>query len=62
MSKYAALWQYVQKDGRVSFQLSFSEIQVIVGLPRDEALAEGRHNAFDLGSDLTAEAAELVTR
>lgn len=31
MSKYYALWEYVQKDGREHFTLTFDEIQSIAG-------------------------------
>lgn len=33
MSKYSALWEYVQKSGKESFQLTFEEIQEIIGVP-----------------------------
>ena len=31
MSKYNALWEYVQKSGKKSFQLTFEEIQKLSG-------------------------------
>ena len=31
MSKYNTLWEYVQKSGKESFQLTFEEIQEIAG-------------------------------
>lgn len=37
MSKYKALWEYIQKDGRPSFQLTFDEIEEIVGIPIDHS-------------------------
>ena len=37
MSKYSALWEYVQKSGKESFQLAFEEIQKIAGLPIDHS-------------------------
>ena len=33
MSKYNALWEYVQKSGKESFRLTFEEIQNIAGIP-----------------------------
>lgn len=33
MSKYNVLWEYVQKSGKESFQLTFEEIQKIAGAP-----------------------------
>ncbi len=37
MSKYNVLWEYVQKTGNESFQLTFEEIQNIVGIPIDHS-------------------------
>ena len=37
MSKYNALWEHIQKNGRQSFQLTFEEIQNIAGLPIDHS-------------------------
>ena len=37
MSKYNALWEYVQKTGKDSFQLTFEEIQDIEGIPIDHS-------------------------
>ena len=37
MSKYNALWEYVQKSGKESFQLTFEEIQMIAGVPSDHS-------------------------
>lgn len=37
MSKYDALWEYVQKRGENSFRLTFEEIQDIVGIPIDHS-------------------------
>lgn len=38
MSKYNALWEYVQKSGKESFRLTFEEIQNIAGIPIDHFL------------------------
>ena len=32
MSKYNALWEYIQKDGSTSLKLSFAEMHEIVGV------------------------------
>lgn len=40
MSKYDKLWEYVFKDGRDQFTLSFEEIGRIAGVPIDHARAE----------------------
>ncbi len=37
MSKYNALWEYAQKSGKESFQLTFEEIQEIAGIPIDHS-------------------------
>ena len=37
MSKYDKLWEYVFKDGRDQFTLSFEEIERIAGVPIDHA-------------------------
>jgi hypothetical protein len=37
MSKYNALWEYVQKDGRPAFKLSFAEIKEIIGIEIDHS-------------------------
>jgi hypothetical protein len=37
MSKYDALWEYVQRDGRLSFQLTFDEIREISATPIDHS-------------------------
>ena len=37
MSKYNALWEYVQRNGSQSLKLTFEEIQSIVGIPIDHS-------------------------
>ncbi len=37
MSKYNALWEYVQKNKKDSFQLTFEEIMNIAGIPIDHS-------------------------
>lgn len=37
MSKYDALWKYVQQEGTQSFLLTFAEIQNIAGTPIDHS-------------------------
>lgn len=37
MSKYDALWEYVQKRGEDSFRLTFEEIEDILGIPIDHS-------------------------
>jgi hypothetical protein len=49
MNKYAALWQYVQKDGRASFKLTFSEIQAIAGIPIDHSFLNFKKELTEFG-------------
>ena len=37
MSKYNALWEYIQKRGEKSFKLSFEEIGSVGGVPLDHS-------------------------
>jgi len=37
MSKYTALWEHIQQDGRPSFTLTFAEVEAFAGIPLDHA-------------------------
>jgi len=37
VSKYSALWDYVQKSGRKPLKLTFEEIETIAGVPIDHS-------------------------
>lgn len=37
MSKYDALWNYVQQEGESSFWLTFAQIENIAGIPIDHS-------------------------
>ena len=37
MSKYDALWAWIQENGTDSFRLTFAEIEKIAGLPIDHS-------------------------
>jgi hypothetical protein len=37
MSKYNALWEYIQEDGRPSMKLTFAEIHTIAGIELDHS-------------------------
>ena len=37
MSKYNALWEYVQRCGKPTLKLTFDEIQNIAGIPIDHS-------------------------
>ena len=49
MSKYNALWEYVQKNGNHSFQLTFEEIQNIVGIPIDHSFLKHKKELVEYG-------------
>lgn len=49
MSKYSALWEYVQKSGRDSFRLTFGEIQDIAGVPIDHSFLKYKKELPEYG-------------
>ena len=49
MSKYKALWEYVQKNGKESFQLTFEEIQNIAGISIDHSFLKYKKELTDYG-------------
>ena len=49
MSKYNALWEYVQKTGKESFRLTFEEIQDIAGIPIDHSFLKYKKELTDYG-------------
>ena len=49
MSKYNALWEYVQKNGSRSFQLTFDEIRNIAGLHIDHSFLKYKKELADYG-------------
>jgi len=49
MSKYNALWEYVQKNGKESFRLTFEEIQDIAGIPIDHSFLQYKKELADYG-------------
>lgn len=49
MSKYDALWEYVQKKGNPSFKLSFEEIQNIAGIPIDHSFLKYKKELVQYG-------------
>ncbi len=49
MSKYNALWEYVQKDGRPFFQLTFEEIRNIAGIPIDHSFLKYKKELTEYG-------------
>ena len=49
MSKYNALWEYVQKNGSQSFKLTFDDIQNIVGIPIDHSFLKYKKELMEYG-------------
>ncbi len=49
MSKYDALWEYVQKNGGQSFKLTFEEIQNIAGIPIDHSFLKYKKELAEYG-------------
>ena len=48
MSKYNALWEYVQKNEKESFRLTFEEIQKIAGIPIDHCFLKIQEGAYGI--------------
>ncbi len=49
MSKYDALWAYVQKDGSPTLKLTFGQIQEIAGMPIDHSFPQYQKELTDYG-------------
>lgn len=49
MSKYTPLWEYIQKNGSPSFQLTFEEIQNIAGIPIDHSFLKYKKELPEYG-------------
>ena len=49
MSKYDALWAYVQKDGSPTLKLTFEQIQEIAGIPIDHSFLNYKKELTDYG-------------
>ena len=52
MSKYNALWEYIQKNGSPSFKLTFEEIQEIAGIPIDHSFLNYKKELTGYGLSL----------
>lgn len=52
MSKYAALWEQIQKDGRPSFTLTFGEIQEMGGIPLDHSFLKYKKELTEYGYEV----------
>lgn len=49
MSKYDALWKWIEENGKDCFKLSFSEIEKITGLPIDHSFLTYKKELADYG-------------
>lgn len=49
MSKYNALWEYVQNNGSPSFKLTFDEIGEIAGIPLDHSFLTYKKELAEYG-------------
>lgn len=49
MSKYNALWKYIQDNGGQSFKLTFDEIAEIAGIPIDHSFLNYKKELTEYG-------------
>ncbi len=49
MSKYNALWEYVQRDGSSSIKLSFAQIHTIAGIQIDHSFLNFKKELIQYG-------------
>ena len=49
MSKYDALWAYVQEDGSPTLKLTFAQILEIAGIPIDHSFLKCKKELTDYG-------------
>lgn len=49
MSKYHALWAYIQKQGTQQLTLTFDEIGQITGIPLDHSFLKYKKELSDFG-------------
>jgi ppGpp synthetase/RelA/SpoT-type nucleotidyltranferase len=49
MSKYDPLWEYVRKNGSLSFKLTFDEIKDIAGIPIDHSFLTYKKESNEYG-------------
>lgn len=52
MSKYALLWDYVQKSEEPSLRLTFAEIEGIVGIPIDHSFLKYKKELTKYGGQV----------
>ncbi|WP_413523312.1 hypothetical protein [Lactococcus raffinolactis] len=49
MSKYEPLWQYLQDNGSQILQLSYEEIETVLGFPIDHSFLNAKKEAVAFG-------------
>lgn len=49
MSKYKAIWEYVQRSGSQTLKLTFEEIQSIAGIPIDHSFLKYKKELTEYG-------------
>ena len=49
MSKYEPLWKWIQNKGTDSFQLTYAEIENILGFPIDHSFLTFKKELLDFG-------------
>ena len=49
MSKYKTLWEYVQKSGNETINLTFEEIESILGTPIDHSFLKYKKELTEYG-------------
>lgn len=52
MSKYNLLWEFVKKNGRESFVMTFEEIQNVVGIPIDHSFLKYKKELAEYGYEV----------
>lgn len=52
MSKYRALWEYIQDNKSQSLKLTFEEIQNIVGIPLDHSFLKYKKELTEYGYEV----------
>ena len=52
MSKYDALWAYVQSSGSPSLTLTFEEIRAVLGIPIDHSFLKYKKELADYGYEV----------
>ena len=52
MSKYAALWRYIQSDGSERLVLTFDEIGEIAGMPIDHSFLKYKKELYGYGYEV----------